>query len=206
MNGRTDERTFIFTFWPYTIHNTILPSTIVIFPITIPYSEWQIIFFARRNKKNLGVMSKNFLKTILVMNFVLFFYANKCLKIKVLPADYFITHNMLIATLKISPYQMQRPCSVENKILIAWLPDESKTPCSDDSLKKFCNLKNKTNEGKRLRKQVSSMLTAYLALQVLTYMYTYTCWVSSKHLATAYCLPLLPSAYVYVYVYLVGKQ
>ena len=46
------------------------------------------------------------------------------------------------------------------------------------------------------------MLTAYLAQQVLTYMYTYTCWVSSKHLVSAYCLPLLVSAYVYVYVYL----
>ena len=70
---------------------------------------------------------------------------------------------------------------------------------------KFCELEKKT-EGKRLGKQVSSMLTAYLAQQVLTYMYTYTCWVSSKHLVSAYCLPLLASAYVYVYVYLVGKQ
>ena len=71
--------------------------------------------------------------------------------------------------------------------------------------KSFVSLKKKT-EGKRLGKQVSSMLTAYLAQQVLTYMYTYTCWVSSKHLVSAYCLPLLASAYVYVYVYLVGKQ
>ena len=52
------------------------------------------------------------------------------------------------------------------------------------------------------------MLTAYLISQVLTYTYTYTFWVSSKHIA--YCLPhflgkqyaicLLLTSKVYVYV------
>ena len=52
------------------------------------------------------------------------------------------------------------------------------------------------------------MLTAYLISQVLTYTYTYTFWVSSKH--SAYCLPhflgkqyaicLLLTSKVYVYV------